>query len=94
MNQSIIFPDLQDWDEISQQVVFPAQCQGANIRCRISLVRLIAMLDEPDMNELDKPLLGDEIIAAFERCRFDIEDVVEALIEDEAFDDDGGINLL
>lgn len=36
MNQSILFPDLQHWDEAKQAVVFFAQQNGALIECLVA----------------------------------------------------------
>ena len=89
MNQSIIFPDLQDWQHASQSVVFPAQQQGANIECRISLAKLVALsgtnLAATDLN------IATQVLAVFEDYRFDIEEMVEALIEQELFDELGRV---
>ncbi|AQS35303.1 Protein of unknown function (DUF1488) [Shewanella psychrophila] len=85
MNQSVLFPDLQDWDDIRLLVIFPAQVQGANIQCRISLSRLAKLHGEELTGET-------QVLEAFERCRFDIEDYIEELIEQEKFDEDGGVS--
>lgn len=36
MNQSILFPDMQSWDEVSQSVNFAAQQSGALIECFVT----------------------------------------------------------
>ena len=43
MNQSILFPDLQSWDEKKQIVMFPAQQSGALIECVVTLAKLAEM---------------------------------------------------
>ncbi|GIU34912.1 DUF1488 domain-containing protein [Shewanella schlegeliana] len=92
MNQSILFPDLQDWDTQTQSVVFPVQVQGANIECRISLNKLVSLAAAP--------MAGDDgdkaakALALFEEYRFDIEEEVEELIEQETFDELGRVVLL
>ncbi|ABV34657.1 conserved hypothetical protein [Shewanella sediminis HAW-EB3] len=87
MNQNILFPDLQDWDEKTQSVVFPAQVQGANIECRIGLSKLsemaLTLLKSTDSDIKEKAL------NLFEEYRFDIEEEVETLIELESFDEQG-----
>jgi|GEM_PF-35715 len=87
MNQSILFPDLQDWDEQTQTVIFPAQVQGANIECRIGLTKLseiaLTLLKSTDCGIKEKAL------TLFEEYRFDIEEEVETLIELESFDEQG-----
>lgn len=85
MNQNIIFPDLQDWDDASQQIIFPAQVMGANIKCRVSLSRLTKLHGEELTGET-------QVLEAFEISRFDIEDYIEELIEQEKFDEDGGVS--
>jgi hypothetical protein len=86
VNQSILFTDLQHWDEASSSVCFVAQYQGVNIDCYISMAKLVAMADEPASS-------AQEALALFDAQRFDIEDEAEALIEAEAFDELGAIRL-
>ncbi|MCA2464752.1 MULTISPECIES: DUF1488 family protein, partial [Vibrio] len=40
MNQSILFPDMQSWDEVSQSVNFAAQQSGALIECFVTKQKL------------------------------------------------------
>ncbi|MDG2932494.1 DUF1488 family protein, partial [Vibrio parahaemolyticus] len=40
MNQSILFPDIQSWDEVSQSVNFSAQQSGALIECFVTKQKL------------------------------------------------------
>ncbi|MCK8046811.1 DUF1488 domain-containing protein [Shewanella sp. 1CM18E] len=92
MNQSILFPDLQDWEPQTQTVVFPVQVQGANIECRISLNKLTQLSSatfEQDSDELEASAL-----AVFDEYRFDIEEEVEMLIEQDTFDEQGRIALI
>ncbi|ABZ74612.1 protein of unknown function DUF1488 [Shewanella halifaxensis HAW-EB4] len=92
MNQSILFPDLQDWDQQSQTIIFPAQVQGANVECRISLAKLTSLSSatiKPDEQDIES-----KVLALFDEYRFDIEEEVEALIEQEAFDEQGKVILL
>ncbi|WP_025822982.1 DUF1488 domain-containing protein [Shewanella marina] len=86
MNQDVIFADIQYWDSEQQKMIFPAQSQGMNISCCISLERL-KQISEQD------PITEAEIMAVFNDSRFDIEDIAEALIEAEAFDEQGLIQL-
>ncbi|WP_299809752.1 DUF1488 domain-containing protein [uncultured Shewanella sp.] len=92
MNQSILFPDLQDWDSQTQRVVFPVQVQGANIECCISLSKL-ASLSSTTINPGEQGI-GIKALALFDEYRFDIEEEVEALIEQEKFDEQGRVVLL
>ncbi|MGS0695834.1 DUF1488 domain-containing protein [Shewanella sp. 0m-4] len=92
MNQSILFPDLQDWDQLSQTVIFPVQVQGVNIECRISLAKLASLSSTKILaEELD---IESKALALFEQYRFDIEEEVETLIEQEAFDEQARTVLL
>ena len=86
MNQDVIFADIQYWDCEQQKMIFPAQSQGMNISCSISLERLKQISEQDPMTEA-------EIMAVFNDSRFDIEDIAEALIEAEAFDEQGLIQL-
>ena len=87
MNQSILFSDTQVWDEAKQAVLFPAQCFGALIQCHIS---------KKALEEMSGCLLNDElhILTVFSQCRFEIEELAEALIEDESFDEKGMIEII
>ncbi|MEF1335769.1 DUF1488 domain-containing protein, partial [Vibrio rotiferianus] len=78
MNQSILFPDMQSWDEVSQSVNFAAQQSGALIECYVTKQKL---------EKLSGSAIGDEqaAIEAFVDFRFDLEEIAEELIEDEAF---------
>lgn len=86
MNQSILFPDIQYWDDIRQGVRFSAQQSGALIECGISKQGL-------------ETLSGQVIVSAqqamqiFNAFRFDIEEMAEELIEDELFSDEGTIEI-
>ncbi|BBL90336.1 DUF1488 domain-containing protein [Vibrio rotiferianus] len=84
MNQSILFPDMQSWDEVSQSVNFAAQQSGALIECYVTKQKL---------EKLSGSAIGDEqaAIEAFVDFRFDLEEIAEELIEDEAFNEEGHI---
>jgi len=87
MNQSILFPDIQSWDEALQAVVFPAQQSGALIECVVPLTelsRLSGRVVEDSQQALD----------TFAELRFDLEESAEALIEDEAFNQYGQIEVV
>ncbi|GAB7229222.1 DUF1488 domain-containing protein [Vibrio rotiferianus] len=84
MNQSILFPDMQSWDEVSQSVNFAAQQSGALIECYVTKQKL---------EKLSGSLIETEqaAIKVFTDYRFDLEEIAEELIEDEAFDEEGHI---
>ncbi|WP_045485232.1 DUF1488 domain-containing protein [Vibrio owensii] len=84
MNQSILFPDMQFWDEASQSINFAAQQSGALIECYVTKQKL---------EKLSGSLIETEqaAIKVFTDYRFDLEEIAEELIEDEAFDEEGHI---
>ena len=84
MNQSILFPDIQSWDEVSQSVNFSAQQSGALIECFVTNQKL---------EKLSGSLIETEqaAIKVFTDYRFDLEEMAEELIEDEAFNEEGHI---
>lgn len=86
MNQSILFPDIQDWSEEFQAVIFPAQQSGALIECVVSPRRLSQLAGR----EIGQ---GKEALQQFKALRFDIEELAEELIEQEAFNPAGQIEL-
>ncbi|WP_394497579.1 DUF1488 domain-containing protein [Shewanella sp. ENK2] len=86
MNQSILFTDIVDWHDAQQKLSFVAQVQGMNVTCMIkaeTIEKLAAIKIEN----------SQQALAAFEQIRFDIEDLAEELIESEAFDEQGMIQL-
>ncbi|WP_298776517.1 DUF1488 domain-containing protein [uncultured Shewanella sp.] len=91
MNQSVLFSDLQEWNTQHICIDFPAQVQGANIQCRIGLASLVrisnSVLNANDHN------ISVKALALFDDYRFDIEEEVEMLIAQEAFDEHGRITL-
>ncbi|UXI01259.1 DUF1488 domain-containing protein [Photobacterium sp. TY1-4] len=86
MNQDILFADIQHWDREKQAVSFPAQQAGALITCWVSL----AWLQQQEAQTFSSEA---EILAAFAASRYDLEELAEALIEDEAFNADGDIEI-
>tara|TARA_B100001059_G_scaffold230953_1_gene265973 strand:- start:556 stop:825 length:270 start_codon:yes stop_codon:yes gene_type:complete len=86
MNQSILFPDTQDWDEESQSIIFSAQQSGALIECVVSIEEL-SRLSGKDIEE------GGQALAIFAELRFDIEELAEELIEEEEYDSSNRIQI-
>ena len=84
MNQSILFPDMQSWDEASQSFNFAAQQAGAVSECYVTKQKL---------EKLSGLIIANEqaAIEAFVDNRFDLEEIAEELIEDEAFNEEGHI---
>ncbi|MDW6018525.1 DUF1488 domain-containing protein [Vibrio plantisponsor] len=87
MNQSILFPDMQEWNSELQAVTFPAQQSGALIECIVTLDELAKISGVTISSE-------QEALAAFEMVRFDLEELAEELIEDEAFNQLGQIEVV
>lgn len=86
MNQSILFPDIQDWDEESQSIIFQAQQSGALIECEVSIEELSLLSDK----EIEG---GVQALAIFAELRFDIEELAEELIEEEEYDSSNRIQI-
>lgn len=80
MNQSVLFPELQDWNAELEVVEFPVQVSGALITCSISLQKLREISG-------DAKLEGASAIERFSTFRFDIEELIEEMIEDESYND-------
>ncbi|WP_445396089.1 DUF1488 family protein [Zobellella sp. An-6] len=86
MNQDIIVGDDLCWQPQEQRLTFSTYWQGRLIPCFISLHRLEHMTGQSLSDEAN-------IMLAFEAVRFDIEEKVSALVEEEAFAPDGGLYL-
>ena len=87
MNQSILFPDMQTWDEGLQAVVFPAQQAGALIECVVTLAELSRLSAQPIDGE-------EQALAIFQTLRFDLEEIAEALIDEEDYNQRGEIDVV
>ena len=90
MNQAILFSDNERYNVELQQVEFSAQCQGALITCIISVDNLFQLNDK---NFKSQDISETIILSLFESSRFDIEDIAEQMINDQAFDEDGKVYL-
>lgn len=87
MNQSILFPDMQDWNPELQVIEFPAQQGGAIIVCQISIRQLAQYTGQAIDSQ-------EQALAVFNTVRFDLEELAEALIEEEAFNQYGTIEVI
>ena len=87
MNQSILFPDMQSWNEVQQVVTFPAQQSGALIECLIRVV-VLESLSGCDIKS------GEQALEVFAQNRFDIEELAEELIEEEEYNASGKIDVI
>ncbi|MFM2588495.1 DUF1488 domain-containing protein [Vibrio sp. TBV020] len=87
MNQSILFPDIQSWDEEKKAVVFTAQQSGALIQCLIS---------KDELAKISGQVIGNEqqALEVFSQYRFDLEELAEELIEEEEFNSEGNIEVV
>ncbi|MDF0535378.1 DUF1488 domain-containing protein [Shewanella yunxiaonensis] len=86
MNQSVIFNEQVRWLAKLDALEFIAQLQGNLIKCRVSR-RYLQQFSELNLHS------EHEIVNAFECQRFDLEDMAETLITEEAFDGEGNISL-
>ncbi len=84
MNQSILFPDIQSWDQDKQAVLFSAQQAGALIQCLVTKAELEKLSGQTVDNE-------QQALEVFSQYRFDLEELAEELIEDEEFNPQGWI---
>ncbi|MBF9001090.1 MULTISPECIES: DUF1488 family protein [Vibrio] len=86
MNQSILFTDIQHWDEARQSVGFTAQQSGALIECWI---------DKGGLEALSGMVItsGQQALQVFSSLRFDIEELAEELIEDDRYNEAGEIEV-
>ncbi len=87
MNQSILFPDIQTWDEEQQTITFPAQQAGALIECFIRKVELEKISGSVIEGE-------QQALEAFSQSRFELEELAEELIEEEEFNTLGQIEVV
>ncbi|MDA9558113.1 DUF1488 domain-containing protein [Vibrio sp.] len=85
MNQSILFQDDYQFIVDENAVLIKAQQSGLLIECLVDANYLSSLSS-------DKQTSQDSIQLAIQ-YRFDIEDSLEELIEEEAFSDDGKIYL-
>ncbi|GAL27384.1 hypothetical protein JCM19239_6697 [Vibrio variabilis] len=84
MNQSILFSDQLTWNEEAGMVEFHAQQAGMLIICLVSLDKLSKLNNSSEVSK-------ENAFEQFEEARFDIEEIAESLVEDEAFDEQGRI---
>jgi hypothetical protein len=86
MNQSILFPNNETWNESLQQVEFPAQSMGALITCVVPL-DVLERVSGITLHD------SDSALEQFCQYRFDIEELAEEQIEDENFNSEGQVVL-
>tara|TARA_R110001583_G_scaffold2536_10_gene18293 strand:+ start:14050 stop:14352 length:303 start_codon:yes stop_codon:yes gene_type:complete len=93
MNQAIIFSDNEQYNIDSQQVEFQAQSQGALISCVISLNHLQKLNHQTDITCGQLINVETTALTLFDNARFDIEDLAEEMINQQAFSEDGKVYL-
>ena len=86
MNQSILFNDDLAWHDEHQAVCFTALSSGALFHCIVTT----SLLGRLSGKEADTPA-GWVVLA--EGSQFELEELAEALIEDDAADEDNIIRL-
>ncbi|WP_028116936.1 DUF1488 domain-containing protein [Ferrimonas senticii] len=86
MNQQILFNDRIEVDWSQQWIQFDAQWAGQVVPCLITIAQL-AKLANCQIENIE------QASAAFEQCRFDLEEQAELLIEEESFDPQGQVWL-
>lgn len=84
MNQAILFPDREEWDEGKQCVCFPALVGGFQVNCALSAASLAQRFGgtTPEM-----------WIERFRQHRWDLEDEAEQAISNQQEDNQGWIWL-
>lgn len=84
MNQAILFPDREEWDEEKQCIYFPALVGGFQVNCALSAESLVRRFGG------DTPFSWLE---SFRLHRWDLEEEAEQAINDQQEDDQGWIWL-
>lgn len=79
MNQSVLLPEQEWWDETCKAVCFPALVGGMQCVCAISAEQLFSRFG----NVVTDP------ITLFQQNRWDLEDDAQRIIEAQDDDDDG-----
>ncbi len=80
MNQTILFPEREHWDEAQRAVCFPALVNGFQVICAISAETVASRYGGNCVREW---------LSAFQAHRWDIEEEALASIQDEEEDDQG-----
>ncbi|MEW5562604.1 DUF1488 domain-containing protein [Enterobacter asburiae] len=84
MNQAILFPDREEWDDANQSLCFPALVNGFQVTCALSAEALAHRFggDAPEF-----------WVESFRLHRWDLEDEAEQAIRNQKEDDQGWIWL-
>lgn len=84
MNQAILFPERESWDETRQCICFPALVGGFQMNCAVSAESMA------DRFGGDTPALW---LTHFREHRWDLEEEAEQAIKQQQEDDQGWIWL-
>jgi len=93
MNQAIIFSDNEQYNINSQQVEFQAQSQGTLVSCVISLSYLQKLNEITEITPEQLIDIETTVLTLFDSARFDIEDLAEEMINQQAFNEGGKVYL-
>ena len=93
MNQAIIFSDNEQYNINLQQVEFQAQSQGRLVSCVISFSYLQELNEITEVTSEQLINIETTALTLFDSARFDIEDLAEEMINQQAFSEDGKVYL-
>ncbi|AKR78969.1 MULTISPECIES: DUF1488 domain-containing protein [Edwardsiella] len=86
MNQSILFPELEQWQAPSSTITFPAMVNGFQITCAIRLADLQVLATRAGAEGVPQAPL-----TMFQALRWQLEEYAEREIIAEAYDDQGWV---
>jgi len=84
VNQAILFPDREEWDDARQSICFPALVGGFQVNCALTGEALAYRFGD------DTP---EYWLESFRRHRWDLEEEAEKAIREQQEDDQGWIWL-
>ncbi len=96
MNQSILFSDIQSWDDERRGIRFSAQQSGMLIECftpltaieKLSGKRILSTKTISSIKTIEEE---QQALSLFTQYRFELEELAESMIEDEDYDSNGQI---
>ncbi|ACR70682.1 DUF1488 domain-containing protein [Edwardsiella ictaluri] len=86
MNQSILFPELEQWQAPSSTITFPAMVNGFQVTCAIRQADLQVLAARVGAEEGHQAPL-----TLFQALRWQLEEYAEREIIDDAYDDQGWV---
>ena len=84
MNQSIQFPDREEWDGLMEAICFPALVNGMQLTCAIKKEVLVQRFGDGT---------PEQFLSVFAKYRWDLEEEAEQRIRHQEEDDQGIIWL-